>query len=162
MRPHQIIARLPQERFDAIMKAIGEESPETVQSTAVAAAQVLKFRPKFLLKQPETKRLKSIKGAMSRTTAEALSEELLAIYFLKCRLPLLSEWLDLMELEHEEGILADAEVPSPPRDELEKKVGTFRGAGDEPDRELLLRVFGAQAAIEWPALDEILDAAEGA
>lgn len=159
MRPHQIIAGMSQEEFDALMGAIGEESPETAQSTTVAAAQVLKFRPKFLMKQPPAKRLKSVKGAMSRVSAEGLAEELLAIYFLKCRLELLTEWLDLMGLEHEEGILTQDEVPCPEKAELEKKVASFRGAGDGTDRDLLLRVFGAQAAIEWPALDEILDGA---
>ena len=158
MRPHQIIGGMSQEQFDGILGAIGEESPEAVQSTTVAAAQVLKFRPKFLLKQPKAKRAKQVKGALARMSAGSLAEELLAVYFLKCRLPLLTEWLDLMGLEHEEGILTQDDVPAPERAELERKVAEFRGAGNEPDRDLLLRVFGAQAAIDWPGLDEILDA----
>ena len=156
MRPHQIIAALSAEDFEKIMAAIEAESPEAVQSTTVAAAQVLKFRPKFLLKQKAEKRLASVKSAMSRVTATALAEELLAVYFLKCRLPLLEEWLDLMGLEHEDGILTQEEVPCPAEDELAKKVAEFRGGDDAGDRELLLRVFNAQAAIEWPALEALL------
>lgn len=162
MRPHQIIAGMDQEQFDGIMGAIAEESPEAVKSTTVAAAQILRFRPKFLLKQPLPKRLKSIRGAMSRMTANDLAEEILAVYFLKCRLPLLTAWLDAMELEHEEGILTQDEVPCPEKDVLEAKVAEFRGQGasdgSEADRDLMLRVFGAQAAIDWPTLDEIVAA----
>jgi hypothetical protein len=157
MRPHQIIASLDAEGFKRVMDALHAESPEVTQSTTIAAAQVLKFRPKFLLKQKPERRLTSIKGAMSRSTANSLAEELLAVYFLKCRLPLLAEWLDLMELEHEEGILTQDEVPCPDAAELEKKVATFR-EGDEPgDRELLLKVFSGQTAVEWPALETLIE-----
>lgn len=158
MRPHQIIGAMSPEDFAKLMGAIEAESPEAVQSTTVAAAQVLKFRPKFLLKQPPAKRLNSVKGALSRVTAASLAEELLAVYVLKCRLPLLTEWLDLLGLEHEDGILTQDEIPVPDADELKAKVETFRGGDDPSERELLLRVFNAQTAIDWPALDELLAA----
>ena len=45
MRPHQIIGGMSPEDFDRIMAEIEAESPEALQSTTVAAAQVLKFRP---------------------------------------------------------------------------------------------------------------------
>ena len=157
MRPHQIIAAMSAEDFDRIMAAIEAESPEALQSTTIAAAQVLKYRPKFLLKQPREKRLGSLKGAMSRTTASTLAEELLAIYFLKCRLPLLEEWLDLLGLEHEDGILTQDEAPCPEADVLAERVATFRSGDDPATRLLLLRVFNAQTAIEWPALDALLE-----
>jgi len=156
MRPHQIIAGMSPEDFGRLMDGLHAESPEITQSTTIAAAQVLKFRPKFLLKQKPEKRRASIKSAMSRNTANSLAEELLAVYFLKCRLPLLEEWLDLMELEHEEGILTADEVPCPDKAVLEEKVATFRKGDDAADRELLLQVFTAQAAIEWDALEELL------
>lgn len=158
MRAHQIIAAMSQERFEALLGKLNEENPEVIQGTTMAAAQVLKFRPKFLMKQPPAKRMKSVRQAISRVTANHLAEELLAVYFLKIQLGLLTEWLDLMELEHEEGILTQEEAPCPDASELGKKVDQFLAAGDEEDRELLLRVFSAQAAIEWPALDEILAA----
>lgn len=162
MRAHQIIAEMSQERFEELLGKLNEESPDVIQGTTMAAAQVLKFRPKFLMKQPPAKRMKSVRQAISRVTANHLAEELLAVYFLKIRLALLTEWLDLMGLEHEEGILTQEETPCPDAGELETKVGQFLAAGDEEDRLLLLRVFSAQAAIDWPALDEILAARSAA
>jgi hypothetical protein len=156
MRAHQIIAGLSPEAFERVMESLRAEAPDAIHSTTVAAAAVLRFRPKFLLKQPPKKRLGSIKGAMSRPGANDLAEELLAVYFLKCRLALLTEWLDLMGLEHEDGILTQEELPCPEAPELEKRVGEFRGVDDDPDRDLLLRVFSAQAAIDWPARDALL------
>lgn len=159
MRAHQIIGGMSPEEFERIMEALRAEAPEAVQSTTIAAAAVLKFRPKFLLKQAPKKRIGSIKSALARMQANDMAEELLAVYFLKCKLDLLTEWLDLMGLEHEDGILTQDEVPCPAAEELEKKVAEFRGADDDTDRSLLLRVFSAQSAIDWPALEALVEAA---
>lgn len=158
MRAHQIIAAMSQERFDALLGRLNEENPDVIRGTTMAAAQVLKFRPKFLMKQPPAKRMKSVRQAIARVTANDLAEELLAVYFLKVELGLLTEWLDLLGLEHEEGILTAEVVECPPADELEKHVDAFLAAGSEEDRPLLLQVFSAQAAIDWPPLEAILAA----
>lgn len=162
MRPHQIFAAMSPEKCEQILSRLQETSPEAAQSTVAAAAVALKFRPKFLLKQPPAKRAASVKRAMSRVGSAAMAEELLAVYFLKCRLELLTEWLDQMGLEHEEGILTQDEVPCPEPEALAKQVEAFEAVDDDDDRRLLLRVFSAQAAIDWPALDALLDERDGA
>lgn len=159
MKPNQIFAAMTPERCEEILAAISEESPDTTKQIVASAAIALKFRPQYLLKQPPSKRAASVRRALSRVQSGPLAEELLAVFFLKCRLALLTEWLDLLGLEHEEGILQDEVVKAPPADQLATHVSTFRGAGNEPDRELLLQTFSAQAAIDWPDLEAILEAA---
>lgn len=157
MKPNQIFAAMSQERCEEILSKISEESPEISKQIVVSAAIALKFRPQYLLKQPPAKRIGSVRRALARVSSTALAEELLAIYFLKCRLDLLTEWLDLLGLEHEEGILQQEVVESPATSELEKHVATFRaGTEDREDRELLLQAFASQAAIDWPALDALV------
>lgn len=155
MRPHQIFAEMSPEKCEAVMKRISQEAPDVFRQTVATAAAALKFRPQFLMKQPIQKRIASIRRVLTRPASNPLAEELFAIYFLKCRLDLLTEWLDLMELAHEDGMLTDDETPCPDAAVLEEKVGKFRSGGDE-DCDLLLQVFAGQAAIDWPALDELL------
>jgi hypothetical protein len=157
MRPNQIFAAMSQEKCGQIMEKIAKESPEAIKQTVAAAAIALKFRPQFLLKQPLEMRVSSVRRALSRTSANALAEELLAVYFLKCRLDLLREWLDLLGLEHEDGILKADVVTSPAEAELKEKVARFRGVDGDDDRELLLKAFAAQTAIEWPVLDALIE-----
>jgi len=159
MRPNQIFAAMSQEKCGRIMETISQQSPEAVKQTVAAAALALKFRPQFLLKQPLEMRVSSVRRALSRTGSNPLAEELLAVYFLKCRLDLLSEWLDLVGLEHEEGILKSDVVTSPPEAELREKVARFRAVDGDDDRELLLKAFSAQTAIDWPVLDELVEKA---
>jgi hypothetical protein len=147
MRPNQIFAAMSQEKCGQIMEKIAEQSPEAVKQTVAAAAIALKFRPQFLLKQPLAMRVSSVRRALSRTGSNALAEELLAVYFLKCR------------LEHEEGILKADVVTSPAEAELREKVTKFRAASADEDRELLLQAFAAQTAIHWPVLDEMIEKA---
>ena len=157
MRPNQIFAAMSPEKCGQIMEKIAEQSPEAVKQTVAAAAIALKFRPQFLLKQPLAMRVSSVRRALSRTSSNALAEELLAVYFLKCRLDLLGEWLDLLGLEHEEGILKAEVLTSPAESELKEKVAKFRAASSDEDRELLLQAFAAQTAIDWPALDAMIE-----
>lgn len=159
MRPNQIFAAMSQEKCGQIMEKISQQSPEAVKQTVAAAALALKFRPQFLLKQPLAMRVSSVRRALSRTGANTLAEELLAVYFLKCRLDLLTEWLDLVGLEHEEGMLKSDVPQSPAEAELREKVARFRAADGDEDRELLLEAFAAQTAIHWPVLDELIEKA---
>lgn len=155
MRPHQIFNAMGPEECERLMGKIAKETPEVFRQTVTTAATTLKFRPQYLWKQPIPKRVAAVRRVLARAASNSLAEELLAIYFLKCRLDLLTEWLDLMELAHEDGILTEEESPCPDAADLERKVGTFR-AGNDEDVELLLQVFAGQTAIDWPALDEIL------
>ena len=156
MRPHQIFSAMSQPDSDRVMKRIAEESPDVFRQTVAAAAAALKFRPQYLQKQPIEKRLSAIRRSMARPAASPLAEELFAIYFLKCRLELLAGWLELLGLAHEDGVLTDDEIVCPEQAELEKKVAEFRAKKDE-DGELLLQVFAGQTAIEWPALDALVE-----
>jgi hypothetical protein len=155
MRPHQIFAEMTPDKCEQVMGRISEEAPEVFRQTVTTAATALKFRPQYLLKQPIPKRVASVRRVLARSASDPLAEELLAIYFLKCRLELLTEWLDLVGLAHEDGMLTEDESPCPDADVLEEKVKKFHSGNDE-DCDLLLRVFAGQAAIDWPALDEIL------
>ncbi len=113
-------------------------------------------RPAYVLKQPFEKQVPSVRRALSRVAANAVAEEILAVYFLECRKELLLEWLDLLGLKHEDGILEADSPAAPGKAELEKARNTFCGVDDD-DRSLLLSAFAAQSAIDWPDLEALLD-----
>lgn len=158
MKPNQIFAAMSPERCEAILALISEESAETTKQIVASAAIALKFRPQYLLKQSPAKRAASVRRALALIQSIQLAEELLAVYFLKCKLDLLTEWLDLLGLKHEEGILQDDVIEAPDDADIKKHVETFRADGSDPDRALLLQTFSAQSAIDWPALDALVEA----
>jgi len=106
-----------------------------------------------------------VRKTLARVSADELAEEMLAVYFLHCRKELLVEWLDAVGIEHEDGALKSDRPPPPDDAKLGEAVARFRQADDDAaraDRDLLLRAFAAQSAVEWPTLDRLLAGAAAA
>jgi hypothetical protein len=147
-------------RFLAVL---ADKAPALHVQALGAAAAAMRARPQYLLKQTHEKRAEAVRRALARVASSDVAEELLAVYFLDGRKELLIEWLDAIGLEHEEGALK-AEEPACPADaKLAKAIEGYRGKaakegepGDAWERELLLRAFAAQTAIDWPALEKLL------
>jgi hypothetical protein len=140
------------ERAAQVMAVLAEQSPAVYTQAVAATSAAMSARPKFLMRQPAEKRADMVRRTLARVRANDLAEEVLAAYFLESRKELLTEWLDLVGLEHEEGILKNENPPPPPRPQLDEALERFRAGDQAEDRELLLRAFAAQSAIDWPDL----------
>jgi hypothetical protein len=157
MRSYQVFAAMSPERAVALMRGLAEQSPAMFRQAVDAAAVATRTRPVYLRKQPFEKRAEAVRRALARVAANDVAGELLAVYFLECRKPLLIEWLDELGIAHEDGTLEEDEPAQPPDDRLRKAVDAYRAGDDDPDRELLLCAFAAQQAVDWPALDALLE-----
>ena len=156
MRSYQVFAAMPPERALAMLRALSEKSPQMFRQSVDAAALATRTRPVYLRRQPFEKRSEAVRRALSRVAANALADELLAIYFLECRKPLLTEWLDRVGVTHDEGTLEENTPAQPPQDRLREAVEAFLSKEDDPDRTLLLSAFAAQEAVDWPALEALI------
>ena len=156
MRSYQVFAAMSPEEAERMLRVLSKESPAMFRQMVDAAAVSIKARPVFLRKQSFELRAKTIRRALARVSANLVADELLAIYFLECRKPHLIEWLDLVGLAHEDGTLKDETPAQPAASDLAAAVEKYRGTGEDPDRDLLLRAFAAQSAVQWPALDALL------
>jgi hypothetical protein len=156
MKSHQVFARMSPERAFELLTRVQEKLPGVYTQAVGAACVTLKARPQFLMKQSKEKRASYVRQALSRFAAGPIAEEVLAAYFLEVRRDLLTEWLDALGIEHENGILKNDNPAEPARGTIEAAVAKFRGGDGPADRQLLLEAFAAQSAVEWPALDALL------
>lgn len=156
MRSFQVFAAMSPEEAERMMKVLSKEAPAMFRQAVDAAAVSIKARPVYLRRQPFEKRAAAVRRSLARIMANPVADELLAVYFLECRKELLLEWLDLLGLKHEDGTLEEDSPDQPAETDLRAAVEKYRAAGDDPDRELLLRAFAAQSAVEWPVLDALL------
>ena len=157
MKAYQVFSRITPERAQALLEGLRKEAPAVYTQALGAASVWLRARPQFVTKQSPEKRAQFVRRALSRVATNLIAEEMLAAYFLQVKKPLLVEWLDAIGLEHEDGSLTAEAPPEPKRSALEKAVAAFRETDDDPDRALLLQAFAAQSAIDWPALEALLD-----
>jgi hypothetical protein len=160
MRSYQVFAAMAPERAVAMMRVLSKEAPAMFRQAVDAAAIAIKARPVYMRRQPFEKRAEAVRRSLSRVVANPVADELLAVYFLECRKPLLIEWLDRVGLAHDEGTLEQDAPEQPAPGQLEKAIAEFLAADSDEDRELLLRAFAAQDAVDWPALEARL-AGEG-
>jgi hypothetical protein len=162
MRSYQVFAGLDPEHAEQMLARLAEKAPAMFVQALAAASAALKARPIYFQRQPFPKRAQAVRRTLSRVSANAIADEVLAVYFLECRKELLVEWLDAAGVEHKDGTLV-ADAPAQPAEKkLRAAVESFRGAGDDPDRDLLLRAFAAQDAVEWPVLDALFVGGEPA
>lgn len=162
MRSYQVFARLTPEHSEQVFTRLAEKAPAMFVQALAAASAALKARPVYLQRQPFPKRAEAVRRTLSRVATTAIADEVLAVYFLECRKELLVEWLDLLGVKHKDGTLEADAPPPPPEKKLRDAFDRFRAAGDDPDRDLLLRAFAAQDAVEWPVLDALLASPEPA
>ena len=156
MRSYQVFASMTPDQATAMMRGLEDKVPAMFAQAVAAASAALKARPVYLKRQPFEKRADAVRRTLARVTANEVASEILAVYFLECRKDLLVEWLDLLGLEHEDGTLSEEVPEAPAQAKLAEDCASFRGADDDPDRELLLRAFAAQDAIDWPDLEALL------
>ena len=158
MRAFKIFGSMSDDEAVAFFGRMRENSPAMFNQAVAAASAAMKARPAYLRKQPFEKRAIAVRRALARVASNAAGEEMLAVSFLEYRDKLLIEWLDVAGVAHDEGTLTEDEPQEPAAQELEAAVKKFCDVDDDPDRDLLLRAFAAQASIEWPHLDSMLEA----
>jgi hypothetical protein len=122
MRSYQVFSRMTPEQAATMMAALEEKVPAVYTQAVATASAAMKVRPKFLMRQSREKRADMVRRTLATVRANPLAEEVLASFFLEVRKDLLTEWLDLLGLEHEEGLLKAENPPSPPKETLEKAV----------------------------------------
>lgn len=156
MKANQIFAAMQLEQAMELFRHVKEKSPPAYQQATAAACGALRIRPVYMKKQPFEKQISSVRRALSLVAANPIAEEILAVYFLECRKELLVEWLDASKTEHDEGTLKAEQPPEPDAATLAAAVNEFLGKDEDPDRDLLLRAFSAQSAVDWPKLEALL------
>ena len=156
MRSNEIFAAMSSEEALGFLDQMRSEAPEVARIALAAAAEAFRLRPEFLKRQPRPRQAEWMRRALGRTIGAPLAEEVLATYFLEKERDLLVELLDALGVPHDEGRLSHGEQTCPEPKALDKAVQKFLGGDRKDKRRLLLHAFAAQASIEWPDLEALV------
>jgi len=156
MRSNEIFSQMSPEAALSFLEEIHRDAPKVEEIALSAAAGAFRLRPVFLRRQPRKRQAEWMRQALSRASFAAVAEELLAEYYLEYHAELLGELLDAFGLDHEKGVLKGDPPVCPEKSALQGAVAKFRQGAEPARRELLLRAFAAQSAIDWPDLEALL------
>jgi len=154
-RPSKLWRRMPLERrIDAAGLFWDDEHSAEQQVEAVSAiASHMKFRPRSVISLAPEKRAKYL--AQLPTISDTIAARALVNYHLERQRPMMSAFLDLLGIAHENGLIAEENVPKPDPAKVQQAVKDL-GAKFPPDDVLLyVSTLVSQDPETWDALIEI-------
>jgi hypothetical protein len=115
------------------------------------------LRGVFIERKPPAERFPWMQAALSRKVSDSLASHLLQAWLLGANKQMLCDFLDAMEIKHDEDGTVEDLPQAPPK---EKIAGAVAGLLEKYPAETVAVYLHAfrdmDSAVQWPALDEIL------
>jgi len=154
-RPSQLWKQLsPERRLEAAEAFWQDENAAVEQAEVVAAiAQRIKFRPKSVLTMSREKKARHLVslGAVS----ELVAARLLVAFHLSHRRPMMAAFLDALGIRHDDGLIAEDEIPPPSSEQLRAAAAAIAGSFPADDVALYLSTLIWQDPDTWGALADV-------
>lgn len=147
----QVIEQLKQmgeDRFLAIYEALEQQGFGPLDNEV---AKQLKFRPQAIRKLPMAKRAQRAKRILEAASNAEMCYELFGSYLIKERKELVTGFLDLVGVEHEEGMIGNTDEAKPDGEKIAGAVEELDGKFSGDDVTLYLAICAEQ----WPQVTEI-------
>jgi hypothetical protein len=153
-RPTRVWKRLSPERRLAVAEPFwGDEQSGEQQAEAIAAiALYMKFRTKSVLALPVEKRVKYL--STLPTISDSIVARAMVAYHLEKQRPMMSAFLDMLGISHEDGLIADEAVPKPDPDKLKAAATELASKYPAEDVNLYFSTLVAQDPDTWGGLAE--------
>src|SRR5437588_837109 len=150
-RPSRLWRRMPVERrIEAADLFWNDEHSADQQLEAVASiATHMKFRPKSVLSLAPDKRAKYL--ATLPTMSDTIAARALVNYHLERQRPLMGSFLDLLEIPHENGLIADDKVVKPYAAKVKAAAQELATKYPDDDVSLYFATLVSQAPETWEA-----------
>lgn len=153
-RPSKLWRRLPLERrLDAADLFWNDEHSADQQMEAVASiASHMKFRPRSVLALAPEKRAKYL--AQLPNVTDAIAARALVSYHLERQRPMMGTFLDLVGITHENGLIAEENVPKPDAAKVKAAARELATKFPEDEVSIYLATLVSQDPETWEALIE--------
>jgi hypothetical protein len=151
-RPSQLWKQLaPERKLQAAEAFWSDENAALEQAEAIATiAQRIKFRAKSVVALPREKKARHLVALGG--VSELVAARLLVAYHLAQQRPMMGSFLDALGIAHENGLIADDEVPPLTAERLHEAARTIAGTYPAPDVALYLSTLIWQDPDTWGAL----------
>ncbi len=147
----QVIEQLKtmdEERFAAIYESLVHQGFGPLDNEV---AKALKFRPQAIRKLPLAKRAKRAKSILENGANAEMCYEIFGSYLIKEHKELVTSFLDLTGVKHEEGMINSIEEDMPEGSKVADAAKELDGKHDAADVTLYLSLCAEQ----WPQVPEI-------
>ena len=157
MFAHEIFQHLPAERSAEIFAHFQEKEKPFFKATLETLAKRRNLRPVFVERKSRAEKFAWLREALGRAPNQDVAGQILQIWFVNLHGPLLCDFLDALNIPHDDKGMVESLPPAPAKEKLAAAVETLLAKHDPHLVALYLHTF--QAIHEtggWPALGELL------
>ncbi len=152
---HELIGFMSPKMANQILEDTQANNREVYRALVAAMAQAQKMRPVFIGRQPKERRHKSFVQMLSRVGSEEHAGNLIRGWLFKEHQDVLIDFLGILGIEHEEGMVDD--LPESIEDErLNEAVDQLLKKHDRELVAIYLTAFNASNDNRWENLDTLL------
>ncbi|MBC8325874.1 MAG: hypothetical protein H8E27_09645 [Verrucomicrobia subdivision 3 bacterium] len=156
---YELIGFISPELAHRILADTAEDNRDLYEATLSAVARLRGMRPQFLKRQPKPTRHKTMVQAMSKPAFDEAAGSLLRGWLLKHQIGLLTQFLDALGIEHEEGVVED--LPKTIADDaLAAALETLLANHERDVVVLYLHAFHNMNEAGWQNLEAALESDE--
>ena len=154
-RPSKLWRKIPLERrVDAAGLFWEDEHSADQQVEAVSAiATQMKFRPKSVIALAPEKRAKYL--AQLPSISDTIAARVLVNYHLERQRPMMAAFLDLLGIQHENGLISDETVAKPDPAKVQNAAKELSAKFPSEDVSLYLSTLVSQDPETWEALIDV-------
>jgi hypothetical protein len=157
MRYHELFQRMSPELAAQVFLFLQKEQKSVYKAAIQGLANQRNLRGVFIERKPPNERHTWMQTALSRPVSDALASHLLQGWLLGANKPMLNDFLDSLEISHEEDGTVEELPPSPPKEKIAAAVAALLEKYPAEAVAVYLHVFrDMDSAVQWPALNEVL------
>jgi len=157
MTSHELFAAMPAPLAAEILEFSHTNERKLYRAALDAVAQARKVRPVFLERQLPAERYSAMTASLGRPSMAMAADSLLRNWLLKKHTSLLVDFLDALNIKHEQGVVE--ELPKSVDDSaLKIAVETLLAKHPAEAVAIYLHAFNSMNAESWTNLDTLLQA----
>tara|TARA_B100000959_G_scaffold211167_1_gene221928 strand:+ start:2176 stop:2673 length:498 start_codon:yes stop_codon:yes gene_type:complete len=139
-----------------ILADTAEDNREVYDATLAGVAKLRRMRPQFLKRQPMPARHKLVIESLKRPAFEETATQLLSGWLIKHQVGMLKQFLDAMNIDHEDGVVENLPTEAPD-DALDAAIEALLSSHDREIVILYLHAFHSMNNAGWSNLEAILE-----
>ncbi|MEP6821612.1 MAG: hypothetical protein ABI946_04605 [Chthoniobacterales bacterium] len=157
MKSHEIFKNMSPALAAEIFTFLQRDQKPVYKAAIQGLANQRNLRGVFIERKPPVERYPWLQNALSRPLSDALASHLLQGWLLAAQKPMLNDFLDALEIAHEDDGTVEDLPACPPKEKVAAAAAKLLEKYPAEAVTVYLNAFrDMDSAVKWPALDEVL------
>lgn len=157
MKAHELFRDMSTPLATELFAFLHEHEKPVYKAAIQGLANQRNLRAVFVERKPRDERHAWMKAALSRPVSDTLATHLVQAWLLGANKQMLCDFLDGLEIAHEEDGTVEIIPPSPPKEKLQAAVDQLLTKYNPQAVAVYLHAFrDMDSSVQWPPLNEIL------